>query len=57
MQKHLSDCSSHYACLCVIQRGEKRYRAKKDGLESGSIECLHLFLAVRSMSSNKGFGE
>lgn len=22
MQKHLSDCSSHYACLCVTLRGK-----------------------------------
>lgn len=64
MQEHLSDCSPHYACLCVTLREKKGSEQRGEGVESGigrwDIECLHLIsvtghlVAVRSMSSNKG---
>lgn len=64
MQEHLSDCSPHYACLCVTLRGKKRQRAKREGVASRigrwDIKCSHLISVTghlfvgRSMSSSKG---
>lgn len=62
MQEHLSDCSPHYASLCVTLREKV---VNEEGVESRvggrrDIECLHLIsvtdllFAVRSMNSNKG---
>lgn len=63
MQEHLSDCSPHYACLCVTLR-KKRQGAVREGAASRKgrrdIKCLHLISVTghlfvgRSMSSSKG---
>lgn len=45
MQEHLSDCSPHYACLCVTLGKKKgsEERGREQRVErGGDIECLHL---------------
>lgn len=38
MQKHLSDCSSHYACLCVTE-GEKAIELRRMDSRGGVLNA------------------